>query len=303
MALPLVARGHDVKAFTVGFPPRATSWTHEGVRVTNRLTEDHAERLVVAFDPDVIVSHHGVARRAIPLARSIGAASAAIIHNDFHWSTQIADLRPDLIVANTAWIAGKVLAASRHRTLRSLVVHPPVDPARHRTDPGDMITMINLCAMKGPATFWRMVYRFPEHKFLAVKGAYGHQELRVAPNVEIIDTTGDMPADVWSRTRVLLVPSKYESYGKGPVEAAASGIPAICAPTPGLREAMSTGATFLPRVNPRAWETRLNTLMTDPAAWASASAAAAARSAAIEAARPAELAAWTDAIESLPLPR
>ena len=302
MALPLAARGHEVKAFTVGFPARSTSWTHEGVRVTNRLTEDQAELLVAAWRPDVIVSHHGVARRAIPLARQIGAKVAAIVHNDFHWSDQIVKLRPDLLVANTAWIAAKVIG-HRHRDLRTIVIHPPVDPARHRTDPGDMITMINMTAMKGPATFWRMVYKFPEYKFLAVKGAYGTQELRNAPNCEIIETTRDMRADVWSRTRILLVPSKYESYGKGPVEAAASGIPAIVAPTPGLREAMGGGASMIPRINPAAWEDRIRALMTDPAEWERASAAARARSDQIEAARPAELTAWADAIEALPLPR
>lgn len=300
MILALGEAGHDTKVFTVNHPQRNTSWKWEGVPVTNRTTETAADLQVAAWRPDVIVSHHAIAVRAIPLAAELGAASAVIVHNDFHLSQALAKAGPGLLVANTQWVANKLNRP--HHQVKAIVVHPPVDPAKHRTEPGDMIGMINFYAMKNPHLFWRLALRFPDYKFLAVKGAYGHQELRSLPNVEVIEPTTDMRADVWSRLRVLLVPSKYESYGKGPVEAAASGIPSLAAPTPGLREALGHGATFCPRINGRAWEDALAALMEDPAAWAAASAAALARSAEIEAGRGAEMARWVDAIEALPLP-
>ncbi len=301
MMLALGAAGHHTKVFTVNHPERNTSWTYEGIPVTNRTTETAADLQVAAWRPDVIVSHHAVAVRAIPLAAELGAASAVIVHNDFHLSQALVKARPGLLVANTQWVANKLNRP--HQMVNAVVVHPPVDPAKHRVDQrGDMIGMINFYAMKNPHMFWRLAVRFPDYKFLAVKGAYGHQELRSLPNVEVIEPTTNMRADVWSRLRVLLVPSKYESYGKGPVEAAASGIPSLAAPTPGLREALGRGATFCPRINNRAWETALQALMEDPAAYERASAAALARSAEIEAGRPAEMARWVSAVESLPLP-
>lgn len=90
MLLALAEAGHTVKVFTVNHPERNTSWTYEGVPVTNRTTETAADLQVAAWRPDVIVSHHAVATRAIPLARELAAASAVIVHNDFHLSQSLA---------------------------------------------------------------------------------------------------------------------------------------------------------------------------------------------------------------------
>ncbi|WP_262928542.1 glycosyltransferase family 4 protein [Streptomyces sp. CBMA152] len=47
-----------------------------------------------------------------------------------------------------------------------------------------------------------------------------------------------MREHVYSRSRVILMPSLYESWGRVAVEAFASGIPVIAHTTPGLVESM-----------------------------------------------------------------
>jgi len=82
---------------------------------------------------------------------------------------------------------------------------------------------------------------------------------------------------VLARTRVLLVPSSYESWGRAAVEAMAAGIPVVASPTPGLVEALGADWPFFaPHTNLDAWERALVEL-DDPVRYAEASSAALAR--------------------------
>lgn len=74
-----------------------------------------------------------------------------------------------------------------------------------------------------------------------------------------------MKDDVWARTKLLLMPSSYESYGMVGVEAMASGIPVVANPTPGLKESLSYAGIFPPNSSLRAWRYTIEKLMTDDA--------------------------------------
>lgn len=307
LLLGLQAAGHDVAVVSTSAPGYAADWVIDGVPSHCRLGQGTVEARQAAADgfatawrPDAIVSHHENTEHVIDLARHLGAASVALLHNDFQPARRVVASRPDLVVCNTNWIARR-LRPEAHGA-RSIVVHPTVDPAKHATTPGDMVTMINMYRLKGSDTFWRLALRCPQYKFLAVRGGYGKQDIRHGyPNVEVIDTTSDMPGEVWSRTRVLLVPSRYESYGRVAVEACASGIPVMATPTPGLRESLRQAGTFISRGNPAEWHRHLRQLMDNAAVWQRASDAARARAEGLNHAG--EIAAWVGAVESLSLPR
>jgi glycosyltransferase involved in cell wall biosynthesis len=51
--------------------------------------------------------------------------------------------------------------------------------------------------------------------------------------------------EVFKKTRLLLMPSSYESWGRVGLEAAASGIPTIATATEGLLESLGRSGTFL----------------------------------------------------------
>src|SRR5690606_37440896 len=101
---------------------------------------------------------------------------------------------------------------------------------------------------------------------------------------------------VYARTRVLLVPSRMESWGRVVVEALASGIPVVAAPTPGLVESLADAGVFCEAGDVDAWEASLRKL-DDPAEWSAASERALHRSKELDPS--ADLAAWVEAIESL----
>lgn len=278
---PLAARGHEV---TVWATDEETDAVVDGIAVRAG-TPDHV-------DADVVISHLKSVPAARQLARAARARLVQVVHSAAPWVARDVRSGADLVVANSSHVARGLRPRGRH-----LVVHPPVDPARHRTAPGGMVTLVNPIPAKGSEVFYDLARRMPDVDFLAVEGGYQHSEQvrEGLPNVVWQPQTDNMAADVWARTRVLLMPSEEESYGLAAVEAACSGIPTIAHPTPGLKEALGDGGVFVDRSDTDAWETALRNLLGD--GWEAASKAALGVVDRLE--TEAEVAAWMEAIESL----
>lgn len=211
-----------------------------------------------------------------------------------------------LLVCNSEWMHGDFAQALGRDMPASLIVRPPVNAADYATTPGDMVTLINLrpdeespggvVLGKGAELFWQLAELLPDVKFLGVKGAYGTQMVRDLPNVEVIEHVPHdrMRDEVYSRTRVLLVPSNYESWGRVAVEAMSSGIPIVFHPTPGLME--SVGLTGWPaqRDDPGEWIAAIREIERAYPRWSQA-----ARTRAAELDPTEDLNRWCDAIEAL----
>lgn len=275
----LADRGHDVRVSTYlgGF-----LWPYEidGVQVTRSSGIDLA-------GADVAVSHLGDDQATSRAARLAGVPSVRMLHGVPTPTDRLAD---DLVVANS-----RSLLALSGWSGPSVVAHPPVWPGDHRVTPGDAVTLINLSPDKGGRLLWRLAARMPDVRFLAVRGGYGRQIVRRAPNVEVIDPVQDMRT-VWARTRVLLMPSRFETWGRTAIEAACSGIPTVANPTDGLREALGDGGNWMHRGAIGGWELAVRQLL-DPAGWEEASGRALARVNELDPA--ADVARVVDAIEAL----
>ena len=109
-----------------------------------------------------------------------------------------------------------------------------VRPLMHRdkieiTEPfqGDCITLVNANQNKGVHVFLDLARRMPERKFLGVLPYYGENKLPPSPgNVEWVPFNDDIRT-ILKRTRILLVPSYYESFGRIAVEAMLNRIPVL----------------------------------------------------------------------------
>jgi glycosyltransferase involved in cell wall biosynthesis len=88
-----------------------------------------------------------------------------------------------------------------------------------------------------------------------------------------------MRDDVYARTRVLLMPSERETWGRVGVEAMCSGIPVIAHPTEGLRESLGVAGMFVDRDDVAGWVRTVHKLMTRANSWRYASRLALKRSA------------------------
>ena len=263
----LVEVGHSVTAVALG--STSTGWTLDGVTVeTCRRGRSWIAEL--AREHDVVVSHYGDGGVGERFARKAGRPSVQFVHGYIR-------SRPNycqLLVFNA-----EATRAMCRNPDPSIVCHPWTDPAAHATTPGDRVTLVNLSEPKGVRLFEKLARSMPHIPFLGVRGGYGRQWTIGRPNVDEVPTTRNMRDDVWCRTRVLLMPSQYETWGMVGVEAMASGIPVIASPTPGLVEALGDAGRFIPVDEPHAWQAAIEELMSDDDAWQAASEKARKRSA------------------------
>lgn len=143
---------------------------------------------------------------------------------------------------------------------QSMLLHPPIDAERVRVDqPGACITLVNLSHNKGGATLVRLAELMESRPFLGIQGAYGEQALGAEgfPGTKEHPTPTGLPAnlkvyapteriaDTFAFTRVLLVLSRDESYGRIAGEAILSGIPVVATRTPGLSECLGVAGVYV----------------------------------------------------------
>jgi glycosyltransferase involved in cell wall biosynthesis len=114
--------------------------------------------------------------------------------------------------------------------MRTAVVRPLMHENKIKIDEefhGDCITLVNANQNKGVTQFIAMARRMPDRKFLGVIPYYGELSVPPAPNnIEWIPFDDDIRT-ILKRTRILLVPSYYESFGRIAVEAMYNGIPVL----------------------------------------------------------------------------
>ena len=283
----LVERGHQVVVqLSMAHAMYVTGpYMYEGVSVYPYVDQaDPLRWLDMPDKPDLIVCHLSNVLRASILGDMHKIPVVTLMHNalgkskaDLRWKTR-------LVIYNSEWMRADVEAwwrdSQESEPPPGIVVRPPIFPNQYRVTPPTVakgcVTLINLYEEKGSEVFYALAAKFPRLKFLGVCGAYGKQDVRHGlPNVEIIPHVAahHMAEQVYRRTRMLLMPSSYESYGRAGVEAACSGIPTIAHPTEGLLEALGDGGTFCDREDLGAWVAALVGLTTAKG-WAAASARA-----------------------------
>lgn len=258
----MIDKGHEVMVATdipEHFDPQYPEDV-DGVQVhPSAAAEDLAD---VA---DVIVGHLLWTKELVGLASRHRLPLMYLLHNESqigHWNLEPRNVT--VVVPNSEWVAAAALGFWHGP---SFVCRPPVfcaDYAVPSDEDREYITLVNLIPEKGVDTFYAMARLRYRQPFLAVTGAYGHQHRPMpdCPNVTLLPPTANMRDDVYAKSRVLLMPSWYESWGRVAVEAMAAGVPVIAHPTPGLVEALGTGAIFAEARDHRAYADALKMLDT-----------------------------------------
>jgi glycosyltransferase involved in cell wall biosynthesis len=247
----LLSKGHEVRVLNL--QSTLPYYDHEGVEVFGNIK---------SIDPfqwgDLVLTHLDYTKYVINVARIVKKPVVHFVHNSSKYDEVENADRQQFVVYNSNWIAEAL-----NYSHKSMVLYPPCPVKQYLTNKpsinNEYITLINLNENKGGYILLKLAREMPERKFLGVIGSYDDgglmpqiiAELRALPNVRVMDH-GDNVKAIYAQTRILLVPSRYESWGRVATEAMINGIPVLACPTKGLIENCKGGAIF---VNPRGEKT------------------------------------------------
>lgn len=232
--------GHDC---TVMLPRSVEPYTFEGVNVVPRQGSAFGKY-------DLIITQLDCTRETLQLAK--GRPIIWMQHNTFGY--------PSVNAAQCGVIYnGESSRAAMGWNNEGYVLTPPVDYTEYQQSHGEYITLINCNENKGGKVLHKIAAAMPDRQFIAVKGAYGEQFAPALPNVRVFEHTNDLKP-IYARTRVLLMPSHYESWGMTATEAMCCGIPVIATPTFGLLENIGKSGIFVQRENIQGWMDAINKL-------------------------------------------
>jgi glycosyltransferase involved in cell wall biosynthesis len=306
----LVDAGHEVTVYADLIPAQ---YVRNGVHIKPRGAFEKIRK-----HADLIYSHPDLGTIGYIAAGLQRAPYVGVVHNiGTANSWHLVNHTPDLVVWNSE------STQAHHKGEGGVVVRSPLRVKDHAAKTtGDAITLVNLIEAKGVDLFYELAATAPDDwNFLGVKGGYGFQKTpppkkRTPPppskaagtpkkngTPTIIGPVAhdQMATKVWSKTKVLLMPSAEESWGRVGVEALCSGIPVVAHPTPGLVESLGDSGIFVDRDDTEAWQYALKELMTNDKAYAAASKKAKARAKALESITKTDLQLLVTTLEQLAL--
>ena len=203
------------------------------------------------LNASVVIAQNELSLPAVLAANSIGAVSIVNVHTPPRYGRNIREgvVYSDYAIYNTE------TSARQWGEPGALVMHPPISPLPINSAPsGDAYTLLSSLVNKGVEVVLELAKLYPNKRFIIVRSpadkTHGLSDLEeraaLLPNVELHPRVS--PNDVYkyfNQTRILLVPSRYETYGMSAIEAAGYGIPCVHVDTPHVREGIGDAAILV----------------------------------------------------------
>jgi Glycosyl transferases group 1 len=215
--------------------------------VSVQCIKDDAE----SVEASALFGHSTLSDETIRAARKMHLPSILAVHAPPRFGR---DLR-------RAWSSATVrlynteAARKEWRDPKGWLLHPPIgEPFEIPEGPRNARTLTSSLVNKGAARVLELAKRRHDQRFIIVESpahpTHGDpafwEEAEKLDNVEVWPRLHpDEMNRLWAETRVLLVPSRYETYGMAAVEAAWYGIPSVHVDTPHVREGIGTAARLI----------------------------------------------------------
>lgn len=265
----LITKGHNCRVILHQDKNIQTPYQYEGIDVFGSRVGTKVDSYRWA---DIVFTHLDFTQFTIVMAKEARRPLVHFVHNDIPYPSIMQNFGGVSAVYNSKWIADKI-----GYDIPGCVLHPPCDTKFYNTTIAETlkvhnsafenqavedlyrreyITLVSLNERKGGYRFFEIAKAMPDKKFLGVIGSYDNpgplkknqmdiiNELLQLPNFTLVPNTPDI-ISTYRRTRLLLMPSDYESWGRTATEAMCSGIPVICTPTPGLKENCQDAADYV----------------------------------------------------------
>jgi glycosyltransferase involved in cell wall biosynthesis len=252
----LVSQGHEVTVFCDVYGVQ----DFEGVKLMGHDTNKHTQEIRKC---DWVFTMFEWSNRAATLATRFGKACAVF----FHTVTMYSFLNNRYRFGNKLHVIynSQDMANKMQYKYKSTILYPPVtnDVVRKSDKAAEYVTLINLNLNKGGDFLLQLADLMPDVKFLGVQGGYMEQIMDTTkPNIRYVQKTNNIKL-VYELTKILIVPSGYESWGRVAHEAMMNGIPVISTDGSGIRELIGKDGIFCERCLPAQWANEIRKLLTD----------------------------------------
>lgn len=240
---------------SVVFTPRTTDgYVLDGVTVLPSSGTTFLDICADAADvgATVLFAHSAMSQATVRAAKRLRKPSILAVHAPPRFAADLRRAWPGATVRlyNTEY------ARKEWKDSKGWVLHPPIGPPPKEVIGGarDALTLTSSLLNKGVTRVLELARRMPRQRFIIVRspahGTHGspdfEEEAASLGNVEVWDRLHPrMMSLLWAETRILLVPSRYETYGLSALEAAWHGIPSVHVDTVHVREGIGTAARLL----------------------------------------------------------
>lgn len=264
----LQSKGHTIKVL-LKMSSRIKLENHYVYDDVDVFGADQGNEMNLFRAADIVMTHLDYSSWTQEMASIHRIPCVHLIHNDYNRQHIRLAERPQFIVYNSQALAKKL-----DYPHESFVLYPPTDWRHYDTkanvSENEYITLINLDYNKGGHILKQIALAMPDKKFIGVIGSYSNppdkgQFTDQPSNVTVVNKMIDI-RPIYQKTRILIMPSEYESWGRTATEAMCSGIPVICTPTEGLVENCGNAGIFVrDRDNIDQWVKEINKLFNEKA--------------------------------------
>lgn len=261
IAIYLQDNGHDV----IVSIDEDHEYTFEGIKVISN-QRNIAARYQWA---DKVITHLLNEDAAINLGWFHNKPVYHLLHNNMLPEALLQAPPQNFVIYNSVALRDEI-KTTHALSLPFIVCRPPIDTDHWNNDTdhfyNEYVTLVNCTYEKGGGFMARQLApAMPGTRFMGVHGGYGTQiiENPQTRNIQFMPTQADMKT-IYDRTRILIMPSVYESWGMVASEAMASGIPVICSDTPGLRENCGDAAIYVTGQDVAGYRNAIESLNVEP---------------------------------------
>lgn len=251
----LLSKGHEVKILL----PQSysnyenKSMNYEGVELYIIRQSSDDDNLILWSD--IIITHQGYSNLIISYVGNLKPI-IWICHNTFFDQYKSINNNKNVSIIYNSYALQQL--ANQYFNNRSFVMQPPIllnkpftsnkpTPIRN-----EYITLINLSKNKGGEILKQLAEDMPNRKFMGVLGGY-EEQIEQHKNVKIVPHTNNIQ-EIYDQTRLILMPSAYESWGMVASEAIINGIPVIANRTFGLEENLGEAGIYCSLDNLDEWK-------------------------------------------------
>jgi len=276
------------------------------IRRRAKIYKSMIEDRVKEFSPDLVVTQLDFSYESIKLSKEIGAKSMMflrdatficpydyyILANGQHCNGKCFSCSPgitakaqypwirryvkllqkaikmaDVVVANSKWTAS---VAEKITNVKPEVIYPSINPVELIPDdwkPNDILFMSRGVPSKGIDLFLDVAVALPEYDFV-VCGDHPENIVDRIDGMSNVEFKGWINRKfIFKTTKLVLVPSRIEPFGRLPIEAGCVGIPSIVSDVGGLPEAVGPRGVCIDPYDAKEWINTVEVVMKTDSVW------------------------------------